>query len=1210
MAASRNNRRGGRPGPLDSADLPRLLSHYDTDSLWAVLSAAGASPSTRSRWTSVLHLVHAAIRVESGAQRRLTAKDLPRLLRMVREADPDLVRREDFIAEDPRGLLQMRVHGRLRRLFPGNIERPVADLERALTLGDLLDDDLVPHHGFGIHDVVEVIIGHVDRQLARTSSSWPGGDLDLDRPTLTDDEVCAGAGMDEETFSGRLAAAADYLTVSAADVEYEAGDPMSVFGTTARVLLPNERTARWLPLCALPEVLNQAVSRLGAEVAAAAEVEQRFAEHVAARVRRRLWRFSPVVIGTPDQRGGVEVTRANAAQWIVPFGTQRLLAVQVVASLTGDVPQFGVPAVVAAARAGARGRAHRLALPRGYVDLEVGGTVVPMVVAAAGAHLVTGASGEALVLSLEDLDWIAATAEHDTDLLHFATELSSAGQPRMMALETINIWEWWRSNGGALSRGGQPASAMLFEQHRGSAEWERGVQWTPLERALLLLDLPPARDWDVVEVRADATAQLARWGEKPADAEALPLGQHVRSPVELVTLHLGPVPATVSIPVRSGLDEAEAAVLTDLPGAIAFALAALNQIWAATCDAAGIKAVRLRLRTGDGGPPCSAGAVWLDGRRLDAELVINVPVLAGEADGNPAAARAAVATGLREVLERAGTPTAESAAFESAWLAAAPTLTVTSYPRITERTRARAPIEVESALEAGVARTIAGAVRAAAVRPGRYPPVEAKDLDRDLLAPMAMRVLQERLAGFSTRSVIAFGMAEIERILMRQDTLLRGITQSAEHLELSWDPVQERHRISQQYLRLRRTAEFVVEVALLSEVNIGPDVDERGWAEALAAGAAYFDATQRSESLHYQLVPSGMEITGSYELRVIEWDDDHGARRFNDAEFAQQVADEQMRGPLQGEDDPRWDDLAGRADEEFREKTGTTMTDISMALLALAAWPLDEDEDDAVNASCSDVVQQVRAGTELEQSRAEAAVDALLSRSEDYRAEPWAPWRLRARTVRLLTRPLPMLSDGSVVIAPHYCEAAFRVYQGYWNHGLLPWTAVGSPALERAMADMRTLRNRQLEDQADALLRSAGWRTIVRIKPGHHARLNVPKLTTEIDIVAGRPGSDVIELLEVKDPGPVFTAPDIRRQFNQFFDGSSSYSSKLDRKIDEVAPFADQVAQALGLPSGPAYRVVARFVTRQTVPAAFAGAAHTFTALPNLLEAVRPTDRP
>ena len=1209
MSGKKAKRRGGRPGLVRPEDLSRLLSYYDRESLWAVLLAAGASPSTRARWTSVMHLVDAAMRIEVSGSRRLLAKDLPRLLRMVREADPDLVRREDFVAEDPRGELRMRVHGRLRRLFPGNIERPVADLERALTLGDLLDDDIVALHGFGIHDVVEVIVGYVDRQLARTSASWPDGDVDLDRPTLTDGEVHASAGTDGEIFAGRLAAAVDYLTASAAQIEYDPGDPMSVFGTTARVVLTDERAARWLPLCAMPEVLNQAVSWLASEVAPAAEVEQRFAAQVAARVRRRLWRFSPVVIGAPDQIEGVQVTRDDTAQWVVPFGTQRLLAVQVLSSLAGDLPQPGVPAVVAAARASAQGVAHRLPLSRGHVDTEAGVTVVPVVVAAAAAHLVTTSSGDALVLSLEDLDWVAASAEHDADLLHFAVELSSPGQPQMMALETINVWERWRSNGGALFRGGQPVSAMMFEQHRGAAEWERGVKWTPLERALFLLELPPAREWDVVEIRANAPTQLARWGEKPVEVKHLPPGQHLRPPVSLVTVHLGTVPVAVGIPARGGLDEAEAGVLTDLPGAIAFALRALDQIWDVTCTAAGIQAVRLHLRPGSNGRPCSAGSLQIDRRRLDAELVIDVSAMVDEADGNPAAARAALATGLREVLDRAGVPAAGLAEFEAAWLAAAPTLTVTTYPRITERTTAPAPIEVESALEAGVARTIAAAVRAAAVRPGHYPPAEAKRLDRDYLAPTAKQVLQERLARFSTSSVITFGMVEIERILMRQDALLRGITQSAQHLELSWDPVQERQRISQKHLRLRRTAELVVEVALLSEVDTGPDVDERGWAEALASGAAYFDATQRSESLHYQLAPSGVKITGSYELQVVEWEDDHSARRFNDAEFAQQVADEQIRGPLHGEDDARWGELAGRADDEFRKMNGTTMADISMALLALAAWPLNEDEDDAVSVPLSDVVRQVQAGTEFEQPRAEAVVDALLSRSDDYRAEKWEPWRLRTRAVRLLTRPLPILSDGSVVVAPHYCEAAFRVYQGYWDHGLLPWTAVSSSALKRALADMRTLRNRQLEDQTDALLRAAGWHTIARIKRGDNARLNVPKLTTEIDIVAGRPGSNIIEILEVKDPAPVFAAPDIRRQLNQFFDDSSSYSDKLDVKIDEVAPFADQVAQALGLPDGPTYRVDARFVTRQAVPAAFAGAAHDFTALPNLLEALQSTDR-
>jgi hypothetical protein len=153
---------------------------------------------------------------------------------------------------------------------------------------------------------------------------------------------------------------------------------------------------------------------------------------------------------------------------------------------------------------------------------------------------------------------------------------------------------------------------------------------------------------------------------------------------------------------------------------------------------------------------------------------------------------------------------------------------------------------------------------------------------------------------------------------------------------------------------------------------------------------------------------------------------------------------------------------------------------------------------------------------------------------------------------------------------------------------------------------VRHHRNIELERQVRVLLDEAGWTTVARIKPGDGRRIGVRSVSTEIDIVAGRADSDVIWVLEVKDPVPVFAPSDFRRQLNRFFDGPKSYASQLSRKLDDVAVDVDKVAAKLDLPTDRTYRAESLFVTRRVVPAAFADSEHQFTTAAKLVAVVEP----
>jgi hypothetical protein len=85
---------------------------------------------------------------------------------------------EDFVPENPRDVVLVRVGQDVVRLFPGQVERPVADVDRALLASSAVDDLLFGHRGFGVYDVLEVVLGYTDEAIkilaaARPSASMP-----------------------------------------------------------------------------------------------------------------------------------------------------------------------------------------------------------------------------------------------------------------------------------------------------------------------------------------------------------------------------------------------------------------------------------------------------------------------------------------------------------------------------------------------------------------------------------------------------------------------------------------------------------------------------------------------------------------------------------------------------------------------------------------------------------------------------------------------------------------------------------------------------------------------------------------------------------------------------------------------------------------------------------------------------------------------------
>lgn len=95
---------------------------------------------------------------------------------------------QDFTPSDPRDRIVVRLPNHLVRLFPGSVERPVADVERALLVASAIDDLITQRMGFGIEDYLTVVLRYVDWCLVAMSPTWPEA-RDEESGELTQREV-------------------------------------------------------------------------------------------------------------------------------------------------------------------------------------------------------------------------------------------------------------------------------------------------------------------------------------------------------------------------------------------------------------------------------------------------------------------------------------------------------------------------------------------------------------------------------------------------------------------------------------------------------------------------------------------------------------------------------------------------------------------------------------------------------------------------------------------------------------------------------------------------------------------------------------------------------------------------------------------------------------------------------------------------------------
>lgn len=1219
--ARKPKRAQAKPVAPELDELAQAYCRFDPDQLWTMLFAAASSPSARHRTTSIGAALAASLSATSVSPERSSAPlpDAQELIDTAAHSKGIGVMHEDYVPTDTTNVATVRVDDELLRYVPGLVERPIADLSRALRLADAVDDRLMRRHKFGIANVVRVALRYVDHCLDALLPEWqPAPDIELgDEITLPANELDAAGRLvsTDPLESLRLdqadLLALEWMTSPAISAKYDHESRTSPFGRTLRYRLPTaDPRYRWLPPTYVPEVLAHAVADLVEGLKRDNHARRALRASCIDAIRGALWRFSDALIEAPPKvRDETLPLTGNASQWLVPVDGPNFIAVSIL--FTEDLPRTGPssPACVTLAdrvrdHAPTDGPLSAQIAGGGTIELLPGASVVPLVIVAGTSHLMAPQVPGQATLALEDLTWIAETATAKDDLYRFVRDLSSPEFPSSFGWEAINYWEPWRTNDKTFFKGGISPTHMYFEAHAGDAEWERAVALSRLEVALHGTGLPSLRHAEMAEISSGNVASvsfLAAESEYDYRRGTHHAPDRIGWSLPLIT---PPIAIVRSDP--DWTDEQEYRFLFDVCGGLIFAFDAIGDWWRQAHEGLGTRGYRLWLRAverGDEVVEFSSLRSQTEGAPRVALWSLDVENFVQEADGKLFAANALTADALEQLLVYGGVTESVAQEIGREWLTCRPFLILETKTARTKLNHLPRPWQLSPSDESATTASFARRLHATGVQPGAYGGFEANALVRTHLAPAALEHLNDRIAMHDVDVIVATGMEQLNRVYDHLQDEQGNLTRVAQNLSTEWDPVARMAELASETLELRQCNEIIVEAALRLDLGVGGQqpVTAHSWSALLAAADAYRTMTTLSERLHHRVAPAVIEISSAYELTFKDDEQVTDGSWVLEGGSLNTAAAAVRLGPVLDDDEAGTGAFEDAVDPAMLESFGASTSDLFVVLMALAQWDsFDEgrsitfaSEDEALNW----VFEAAGDPNEEQRSRLRRAFQMLTVSADILRSSSWEPWQTRTRRHRLLVQPLVRRPDATILIAPQYLLMTLSVYNNHLTQGVLPWTGEVPDDVSRALAERRSARNKTFERTLERQPQEAGFKTIARVKPGDHGRLGVPELTTEVDLVCGRSGDPNIWLIEAKDPASVYGFAETARQLRTFYSDLENkgkikpcYATQLARKESELKPYVENVATMLGLeplPEHGAHVLQTRFVTRHLTPAGY-----------------------
>ena len=1119
------------------------------------------------------------LKTTSHGTRAVTPSLLPALVDAAHAERPDLSRLEDFVPYDVREPVRVRWGSELFRLLPGALERPAAIVDHLELLTQAIDEVLIPEIGYGLDDVVELVLRRVDHVVSALSPNWPTDHRARlgEQPRILPSELDAARSLRplrEQVRAcrhpDRVALALAAHSASAKSLAYSPREAVSSFSDTIAI---RQSTEAYLPLPAA--FLIESLDALAISLA-------RIALRINDRVRRS-WqqlvatRLAAILKGSGHQILG-PLTTENGARIhsILTYGTRQILIIDLVAELTEESLESGYVRSCRALEGITTGSSLRG--PAGSLRIRPDAEIETVqVLATSGSATQIISSGLPPLTFLDILRIIRSSVKERDDIWYYARDRKAGYEEGLFAVQEMDLWEYWRHNGKTFQRVGRPMDGMFVIWSGAEEEWKDESQQYELEQALLALQLRPPRAWPIIDFDEDEVHLC----------DLLSMDYLLVLPWE--------IPVAVS-PDHPEDHSSDTDLIYNLSQGIIYTLGAIRRDFVKLCRISGISGLRIDFRYNPlpDAQPLSVGDYSAPVMTVNWGASLQ-NALIEDSD--------AVQAVIGQIVSQVFTASSQRDSFLEMWGAAPPALRIDQISIGQHHKRLDDPHRVHSWHRNTWTRHLLTHLFEAGVEPKNYSGDEAKRLDTEIIYPWLLGRLRKQFAAYDRISVLEFALSQLESLYCKRRWIEEGLAHVTGFPTFSHTAAQRLREQRSDLFSLSRTISFLVEELLFWPTGGERIVDELAWHNLLSLADLCVESCTRSELLHTELSGHQITISEAYEVRM-------------DSDSEILVDLDAYRSALSGETEPSPAPRSPSAsvsdetsvvepvsivsvqphlapiDHDLRQSHGFGLDAVIGCLDAATHWIVPADESFAVS-SADDIVsaaQQDHGVVTLDEYR--RAVEWLaLSVDGDQSVTGYAAsvehWELERRAERLITRSF-VRSDFGVYVLPWTAHAGLRILFNYLSDARLPWpeTAIGSE-VKATVARVRQVRNQELERDCERQV--AHPDNVVRrnIKPHKSASIGLVSLSGEIDLLVVDQAGGCIWVIEVKDPHFPYSPRSIYRQIRNFH-STGSHVDKLRTKVREVSEGCAAVAKTLGVPSPERqWDTRGMFATRRVTPAAF-----------------------
>ncbi|MDW4912518.1 hypothetical protein [Streptomyces californicus] len=1178
----------------DARLLDLALGHYSRASMLTLLRAALDSPGCARLHDHLLFAWTRALTGSSTEGHLATAGDLSGVLHAALKADPTRGITTGRVPNDPTNGVRFTLGERSYLVHPGELDHPLMVLRALRDTAEAVDEHLVDARGFGIEDVLELALLHTDHTVGHLASAWspaPDAELVPEQITceVTADELAAAGRISVHHLTGasftdpdRTAAALDYLTrdTTALPLTYAPGLPL--LGPTLLVRVDG-RTESVPASTAL-----EAAAAAAGDLLQAHPIPDDAQSSLRLRAVTRVARLISLQETPAEPR---EVCRISSPPY--------RLEIAIVATLADDLADLVE-----------RARTELLTAPSG-----AGRLVVYAGPRFLGREVVT----DTVNVHVEELTEILAAAGGDLAMVAWwVLELTQhPGADAVAYYDVLDAWSTWHAQATLLPPGPPQEGVALVEPSGRDVSWERAALWAPTDALLGSAGLPPAIGWDSCRLTVAQQGE-GRWAELVQDLPDRRVRACISSHPPLVIL------ATITPGQPLLLGEAAFAGFADgIRGTLAGHLDLTRHF---TLPGRRPVTVHLTETVTSPEPPVDRSAevpadalavrIGLDEQGARIDLDLDPVFLARFAeDGHHILGRILHHTVNQVRAAHSAGNEVTASEFSTAWDAATPVITWYGndpfdpapapphyLPSATPHVRVRA------------LRVAAEAVRAAGVRAGTYAGPEA--LRPGGPAEEVLRALEEALDG----QLRAHQPGLVPALARHLNAAL-----SARHLarqEAAPALSRAESDIWEEEARRLETDGAATTTALMvllqQAVATGPageqPVDLIAVADLVALAEVVLSVTlvavPASRRLHS--VTLTVDATGAFTL---DGDDGHPGVAASAEETAAEHLGLDVRA-LREAQEQIWLDRArssapqpltvqelfaarrgqrtrvefarlappasstlARADLELTRAWGCGLDALAAVLATAADWPVEADG--IATVSRKGLAREAAAWSQLPETQILAAVDHLVLHTSNATGTHAHAYAEVERRIRPTTHPLIAQRDG-ILIAPWLVRTSQHLYAASLGDGRLP-----RPDTPPKAADLldryRQQQNNQLETDLVEAAARAGLPHRSRLEAEPAARLGLPGLPGEIDLLVADPSRGRLWVIEAKDPHRTISSHSVAQHLGRFV----RYRRKLLAKAQLVSSHAAPAARACGVDTSRDWRVIPLFVTRSIDPAAF-----------------------